>query len=149
VPVAAAVMTVRAAAVVICGIVGAGTEKESATEQQENEFPFRAVAPAVATFRPTAEKFRRHQTRIVTTWPAINAFIHSFPFRSDPEAMKLSNACNGCEILSVSGLADRSPKLFCNQTTPPLVQPERNGHCLEHLLRGFCVRDVVSGNVAK
>jgi hypothetical protein len=63
--------------------------------------------------------------------------------------MKLSNACNGCEILSGSGLADRSPKLFCNQTTPPLVQPERNGHCLEHLLRGFCVRDVVSRELAK
>jgi hypothetical protein len=62
--------------------------------------------------------------------------------------MKLSNACSGCEILSVSGFADRSPNLFCNQTTPPLVQPERNGHCLEHLLRGISVRDVVSRNLA-
>jgi hypothetical protein len=63
--------------------------------------------------------------------------------------MKLSNACNGCEILSGAGFADRPPNFFCNQTTPPLVQPERHGHCLEHLLRGFCVRDVVSRNVAK
>jgi hypothetical protein len=63
--------------------------------------------------------------------------------------MKLANTCNGCEILSVSGFADPSPNLFCNQTTPPLVQPERNGHGLEHLLRGFCMRDVVSRNLAK
>jgi hypothetical protein len=51
---------------------------------------------------------------------------------------------NGCEFCAEISLAQRPPNLSCNQTVPAVVQPELDGHCLEYLLRGLCLLDLVS-----